>query len=101
MRWADPDVIFTHSPTDESPDHWATSKIVRAMILSLPGVNQQSSEKPCTKKVSVFSWGNAKGIDFIPEVYVDITDELESVCVAANLHESQKAWLKCTRGPRI
>jgi len=100
LRWADPDVIFTHSPTDESPDHRMTSKLVRSMILSLPGINQQSSEKPCTKKVSVFTWGNAKCINFVPEVYVDISDELEAVCAAANLHESQKAWLKLFTGPK-
>ena len=94
MRWANPDVIFTHCPTDESPDHWATSKIVRAMVLSLPGINQQSSETPCTKKVSVFTWGPPRGLGYVPEVYVDITDELEPVCAAANLHESQKAWLR-------
>lgn len=100
MRWANPDVIFTHSPTDESPDHWMTSKLVRAMVISLPGINQQSSEKPCSKKVSVFTWGNAKGIGFVPEVYVDISDELEPICAAANLHESQKAYLKMYKGPK-
>lgn len=100
MRWANPDVIFTHSPVDESPDHWMTSKLVRSMVISLPGINQQSTEKPCTKKVSVFTWGAAKGIGFIPEVYVDITDELNPVCDAANLHESQKSWLKMYKGPK-
>ena len=100
MRWADPDVIFTHSPNDESPDHWMTSKLVRNMIISLPGTNQQSSEKPCEKKVSVFTWGHGKGIGFQPEVYVDISDELEAVCAAANLHESQKAYLEMFRGPK-
>ena len=100
MRWADPDVIFTHAPTDESPDHWMTSKLVRSMVISLPGRNQQSSEKPCMKKVSVFTWGHAKGIDFQPEIYVDISAELEPVCAAANLHESQKAYLEMFRGPK-
>ncbi len=100
MRWANPDVIFTHSPTDESPDHRMTSQLVRAMVLSLPGINQQSSEKPCTKKVSVFTWSTPKGLGFIPEVYVDISDELEAVCAAANLHESQKAWLRLYKGPK-
>lgn len=100
MRWANPDVIFTHSPTDESPDHRMTSQLVRAMVISLPGINQQSSEKPCAKKVSVFTWGAAKGIGFVPEVYVDVSDELEAVCMAANLHESQKAWLRLYKGPK-
>ena len=100
MRWANPDVIFTHSPVDESPDHWMTSKLVRSMIISLPGINQQSSEQPCMKKVCVFTWGAGKGIGFVPEVYVDISDEIEDVCAAANMHESQKAYLEMYKGPK-
>ena len=98
MRWANPDVIFTHAPDDESPDHWATSKIVRALILSLPGINQQSSETPCTKKVSVFTFGKGLEIGFDPDVYVDITDELETVCRAINLHKSQVAYMSNFKG---
>jgi len=70
MRWANPDVIFTHSPIDESPDHWMTSHLVRAMVLSLPGINQQASEKPCDKHVSVFTWEPSFGVNNLPEAYV-------------------------------
>ena len=77
MRWADPDVIFTHNPADESTDHAMTSKLVREMLLSLPGKNQQSSEKPCTKKVSLFYWEPSYGINYLPEVYVDISEECD------------------------
>ena len=98
MRWANPDVIFTHAPNDESPDHWATSKIVRAMILSLPGINQQSSEDPCTKKVSVFTFGTGLEVGFTPEVYVDISEELETVCGAINMHKSQLTYMQNFKG---
>ena len=98
LRWADPDVVFTHNPDDESPDHWMTSHLVRAMILSMPGRNQQSHEKPCLKKCSVFMWGKSKGLGFVPEAYVDVTDEMDEVCRACNLHESQKAWLQFVHG---
>ncbi|MBR3222187.1 MAG: PIG-L family deacetylase [Kiritimatiellae bacterium] len=98
MRWADPDVIFTHAPTDESPDHWTTAKIVCAMVISLPGINQQSVERPCTKRVSVFTCGAGLEIGFVPDVYVDISDELESVCEAINLHASQKIYMMNFKG---
>ncbi len=93
MRWADPDVIFTHSPTDESPDHWMTSKLVRSMILSLPGINQQSSERPCSKHVTLFHWENGFGVNSLPEAYVDISDEFEAKYEAIQHHESQKAYM--------
>lgn len=93
MRWADPDVIFTHAPNDESPDHRMTSSLVRSMVLSLPGKNQRASEKPCTKKVSVFTCLSGAGIDFQPEVYVNITDEIEEKLRALACHESQLAYM--------
>lgn len=93
MRWADPDVIFTHAPNDESPDHWMTSFLVRAMVISLPGKNQQASEKPCTKKVSVFTCLPGAGIDFRPEAYVNITDEIEDKLKALACHRSQLSYM--------
>jgi len=90
LRWADPDVVFTQSPTDESPDHWATAELVQAMVLSLPGINQQSSEKPCEKKVSVFTWENDACVGSRqPEVYVDISDVMDAKLKAFRLHRSQ------------
>ena len=93
MRWANPDVIFTHSPIDESPDHWMTSHLVRAMVLSLPGINQQASEKPCDKHVSVFTWEPSFGVNNLPEAYVDISEEFDAKYEAIQHHESQKAYM--------
>ena len=93
MRWANPDIIFTHSPKDESPDHWMTSHLVRAMVLSLPGINQQASEKPCDKHVSVFTWEPTFGVNNLPEAYVDISDEFDAKYGAIQNHESQKAYM--------
>lgn len=93
MRWANPDVIFTHNPTDESPDHATTSKLVRNMMLSLPGRNQQSTEAPCMKKPSLFFWENGLGVNFLPEIYVDISEEFDAKYAALQNHESQKSWM--------
>ena len=93
MRWANPDVIFTHSSTDESPDHAMTSKLVRNMMLSLPGRNQRATVPPITKKPTLFLWENGLGVDFVPEIYVDITDEFDAKYAALQNHVSQKAWM--------
>ena len=94
MRWANPDVIFTQSPTDESPDHWMTAKLVEAMVLSLPGINQQASERPCAKKVSVFTWDNDACVNGTqPTAYVDTTDYLEKKLETLRCHRSQFGYM--------
>ena len=93
LRWAEPDIIFTHSDNDESPDHAMTSRLVRSMILSMPGINQQSNEKPCAKMPSVFMWDTGRSIGFVPEVYVDISDECEEKIRALACHKSQFPWM--------
>ncbi len=93
MRWADPDVIFTHNPADESTDHAMTSRLVREMLLSLPGRNQRSSEKPCAKKVSLFYWEPTYGINYLPEVYVDISEECEEKLKGIYFHKSQFPYM--------
>ncbi|MBE6884456.1 MAG: PIG-L family deacetylase [Ruminococcaceae bacterium] len=93
MRWANPDVIFTHNHTDESPDHAMTSKLVRNMMLSLPGRNQRASLPPIEKKPTLFLWENGLGVDFVPEIYIDITDEFDAKYAALQNHVSQKAWM--------
>ena len=93
LRWAEPDIVFTHADTDESPDHKMTSHLVRSMILSMPGINQQSNEKPCKKRPSVFMWETGRSVGFVPEVAVDITDEFETKVRALECHKSQFPWM--------
>lgn len=94
LRWAQPDIIFTHNPTDESPDHATTSKLVRAMMLSLPGKLQQSTMPTCEKVPSLFFWENGMGVDFLPEAYVDITEFFDLKLEALMKHKSQQAWME-------
>jgi len=93
LRWAEPDIVFTHSDNDESPDHKMTSHLVRSMIISMPGINQQSNEKPCKKRPSVFMWETGRGVGFVPEVAVDITDEFETKVKALECHKSQFPYM--------
>ena len=93
LRWAEPDIVFTHWMGDESPDHKMTSHLVRCMILSMPGINQQSNEKPCAKLPVLFMWDTGRGIGFQPEVYVDISDEFEEKLKALTCHKSQFPWM--------
>jgi len=93
IRWANPDVIFTHHPCDRSPDHHTTAEIVSDVILSLPAKLLATDEAPCYKTPSLFFWGSAAGISYIPEVYVDVTDVFDDMKKALECHVSQVSWM--------
>jgi N-acetylglucosamine malate deacetylase 1 len=93
VRWADPDVIFTHFPGDMSTDHNTISTIVTRIMLSLPGKNVKADVPPIKKSPSLFYWDTAAGIHFDPEVYVDISDVMDKKLQALSFHKSQFAWM--------
>ena len=93
IRWADPDVIFTHFPCDMSTDHNTIATMVGRMMLSLPGKNVKADVPPIKKAPSLFYWDTAAGVHFVPEVYVDISDVMEKKLQALSLHKSQFAWM--------
>ncbi|MCL4385796.1 MAG: PIG-L family deacetylase [Cyanobacteria bacterium] len=93
IRWAEPDVIFTHFPNDPSTDHSITGKLVCNVILTLSSINIPSSEIPISKKPSIFFWETVGGINFNPEVYVDITEVMNKKIEALSKHKSQISWM--------
>jgi len=93
IRWANPDVIFTHSPNDKSTDHAVTSKIVTEVILSVGAKNVPTDEKPINKAPSIFFCETGAGIGFLPEAYVDITDVMDIKREAIKKHVSQFEWM--------
>jgi N-acetylglucosamine malate deacetylase 1 len=101
MRWAEPDVILTHYPDDPSTDHTTTGHIVSKLMLSLMGKLIPSDEAPVTKKVSLFYFDNAAGINFQPEAYVDITETLPTKLEMLSKHKSQVEWMGCFGNDKI
>lgn len=93
MRWANPDVIFTNPPCDMSTDHNMTGTLVGRVMLSLPGKNVPADEAPIDKAPSLFYWDTAAGVGFQPEMYVDISEEMELKLEALAKHKSQYAWM--------
>lgn len=89
IRWANPDVILTHYPDDNSADHAMTGKIVGNILLSLPWKNALVDEVPMKKAPSVFYWDTNGGIGFNPEAYVDISEDMETKRNALAQHKSQ------------
>jgi LmbE family N-acetylglucosaminyl deacetylase len=93
IRRSDPDVIFTHSPTDMSTDHNVTADLVGRLLLSLPGKNVPADVPPIQKTPSLFYWDTPAGHHFEPELYIEISDVMEEKLRTIACHSSQFAWL--------
>ena len=93
IRWANPDVILTNPPWDPSTDHGMTGKLVTEVLLSVGGKQHPADLPPIEKAPSVFFWDIPAGMGFQPEVYVDISDEIEQKVEAIRCHASQNAWM--------
>lgn len=94
IRWADPDIILTNPPWDPSTDHGMTGRLVTQVLLSVGGKQHPADLSPIKKTPQVFFWDIPGGIGFQPEIYVDITKEMETKLEAIQCHESQYAWSK-------
>ena len=97
IRWADPDVILTSPPWDPSTDHGMTGKLVTQVLLSVGGKLHPADLPPIEKTPNVFFWDIPGGIGFQPEVYVDISDEMDIKFEAIKAHKSQYDWAKAFR----
>lgn len=87
-----PDFIITHSPNDYMPDHTAVSKLAfdASFAASVPQYND--GEK--SKLTPIFYMDTLAGVDFMPEEYVDITEEMELKIKMLECHESQLKWMR-------
>ena len=85
-----PDLIITESPEDYHSDHMVTSRMVTAAVemaswsppLDLPG-------EPLGRAVPVAFMTSTKGIHFLPEEYVDISDVWQTKMKMVACHRSQ------------
>ena len=88
-----PDVILTHNPDDYMKDHTEVSKLVfdasfSATIPNFAGKGFLSTVAP------IYYMESSNGVGFIPDLYVDITCEMEDKLRALRCHQSQMIWLR-------
>lgn len=98
IRWANPDLILCNPPWDASPDHGMTGKLVTEVLLSVGGTLHSSDYPPIQKKPSVFFYAKDGTLDFVPDIYVDITDHIQEKCQLCLTHRSQFSWIADVRG---
>lgn len=92
IRYAEPDLIITHSPNDYMPDHVTVSKLVfdASFSASVPRYNNGKA----VELTPIYYMDTLAGVNFMPTEYVDISDEIETKLEMLNCHESQIKWMK-------
>lgn len=93
IRTVQPDVILTHSPNDYMKDHVETSKLVFDASFSAT-IPHYTTVAHIGNFAPIFYMDTLAGVDFQPEQYVDITDEVELKLRALDCHESQVKWMR-------
>lgn len=89
IRRTTPDVIITHPPDDYHPDHKTTSRLVMDAAQVSRTANYPSSLPPHRLPVPVAFMDSERGIDFLPEEYVDISPVWEKKLKMLMAHRSQ------------
>jgi len=94
IRYADPDIIITHSPNDYMPDHIAVSKLVfdAAFTATLP--HYETLHKNNEKITPIYYMDTLAGINFLPTEYVDISGEIDTKLEMLECHVSQMKWMR-------
>lgn len=100
IRYANPDVIITHNPDDYMPDHTAVSRLVfdASFTATLPNYKYEAHysnpENPPARLVPIYYMDTLAGVNFVPEEFVDITEEIDLKLEMLECHESQLVWMR-------
>ncbi len=95
IRETRPDVVITHDPlNDYHPDHSATGQILWNIRIMPSIPNIKTKHSPLEKIPELYFMDTLAGVNFKPEIYVNISDTMEQKRKMLAAHESQGAWLK-------
>jgi LmbE family N-acetylglucosaminyl deacetylase len=99
IRQFRPDLILTlDKDCDYHPDHTMTGQIVWDTHVMVTVPNIETSAPPCAKIPDIYFCDTSAGINFQPEVYVNITDFWEVKAAMLACHESQEKWCQAQYG---
>lgn len=94
IRDVRPDFIITHGQDDYMPDHTAVAKLVFDASFSASCPHYLPELGEATPVCPIYLMNNASGINFTPDYYVDVTEEMDLKHKMFACHESQIVWLK-------
>lgn len=94
IRTAKPDLIITHPPESYHPDHCMTSQLVfdASFMCTIPHI--ETAHSMHEKVVPILYMDTLAGLNFQPEIYVDITKSFDRKKEMLSKHKSQVTWLK-------
>ncbi len=93
MRQARPDVVFAHWHEDYHPDHSLSGQAVRDARIMTAVPNIVTAHPPLAAIPKLFYYDTLAGINFTPEVYVDVSAHWETKKAMLACHESQNSWI--------
>ncbi len=93
FRIARPDVVFCHWREDYNPDHSISGMIVDECIHMGPVPNIKTQSPPSEGIPHVYFMDTPAGVNFSPEIYVDITTTFATKVKMVAAHASQGQWM--------
>ena len=94
IRTVNPDFIITHNPNDYMPDHTATSRLVFDASFAATVPHYKTKVDKPAKLVPIFYMDYPECEAFVPEYFVDITDQMDKKADLIESHASQVVWLR-------
>lgn len=94
IKSVNPDFIITHNPDDYMPDHTAVSRLVFDASFTATLPNYKSGVKKAARLVPIYYMDTLAGVNFQPEEYVDISEEIDLKIRMLECHESQLVWMR-------
>lgn len=94
IKSVNPDFIITHNPDDYMPDHTAVSRLVFDASFTATLPNYKSGVKEAARLVPIYYMDTLAGVNFQPEEYVDISEEIDLKIRMLECHESQLVWMR-------
>jgi len=99
IRSFDPDIILCpDKEADYHPDHTSTGQIVWDVRVMTTVPNIKTEHPVCTKIPIIYYMDTVAGINFLPDLYVDITSFWEEKKRMLACHESQQGWMVAQYG---
>jgi Uncharacterized proteins, LmbE homologs len=93
IRYAKPDLIITHGPSDYMDDHEETSKLVYEASMAATVTHHHTKNEFYPRLTPIYYMEPACGVNSLPTEYVDITDFIETKIKMMACHESQIKWM--------
>jgi len=99
FRIAQPDVVFCHWIDDYNPDHSISGRIVDDCIHMAKVPLIKTDSPAMDKKIPpVYYMDTPAEVNFVPEVFVDITPTFEKKVEMVRQHASQGKWMTAHLG---